>query len=533
MRRRNVPATSRSFTVPAPLGGLNTLVSGALIPPEDCIQLNNMVASEHGLRSRLGEREWCTGLTGALDNQVRTMLSFNGSLPASAKVFAVTSTGIWDVTSSSTSPTQVLTFAVQGGEAGRGVAHGMTTAGGHFLLYCDEENGYHVYSESTGAWTKVAMGVGAGDVAGVDPSNFVFVTVWKSRAWFVEKNTAKAWYLPAGAIFGTATALNLDRAAQFRAGGQLVGLWNWTLDGGAGIDDNLVAISQGGDVAIYQGSDPASASTFALRGTWSVGAVPSGRNVATNFGGDILVLSKSGLRPLSQLVTGQDGGETYAPSKVANLLNAFMLERSELPGWMMTIHPEDNSFMVLVPTASGEPTEQLSQQLWNRSWCRQDLPMCSAVVAGKKLYFGTVDGKVHINDGWVDGVTLADPSSYTPIQWSFLTGFNKMGSEQQKQVQMIRPTILSESSRPSYVAEARFKYNLQEIADVSLGSPTGNVWDAGLWDTATWSGDYSATQGPTGSAGMGVEVAIAMRGTAASRTVVVDMGVFFTAGGLL
>lgn len=525
-----------AVTIPAPIGGLNTIAAGTAMPEGDCPQLFNLVSGEHGLRSRLGSREWCTGLTGALNPEVRTVMPFTGSSANGTKnrLYACTSTGIWAVSSSSAAPSQVLTFGTQTGDAGWGICHAMVTSAGHFLLYCDEENGYHVYTESTDTWAKVAMGGGAGQVSGVDPSTLCFAVVWKSRVFFVEKNTTKAWYLSAGAVYGAATALDLDRSAQFRAGGPLVGLWNWTLDGGIGIDDHLVGVSQGGDVAVYSGTDPASANTFALRGTWGVGALPAGRRIATSFGGDVLLLTKAGIRPLSQLVSGGDGSGVYQTAKIANLFNNLTLLRSDLLGWALYLHPEDNSLIVAVPTESGAATEQLVQSLWNRSWSRyRDLPLYSAAVWNKKLYFGTVDGRVLVNDGYVDGVTLADPTAYTAVQWALLTPFRNYENGRQKQVQMIRPTILSESGRPAYQAQARYSYDLRELSDVSTPSPSGDTWDSALWDVASWAGDYVSTQMPTGGAGMGVDFAVAMRGTATARTVVVQADVLFQQGGFL
>lgn len=533
MRRRAPMATAQTGHIPSPVGGLNTVAAGSAMPEGDCIQCNNLVSGQYGLRSRLGSREWCTGLTGNLAPEVRTLLPFTGSTRSSSRLFAATDTGIWDVTDSSTSPSQVLAFAVQLGEAGRGVCHSMTTAGGHFLLYADEENGYHVYSENTDTWTAVPFGGGGSEVTGVDPADCCFVMVWKSRVWFVEKGTANAWYLPAGSIFGTATKLNLDRAAQFRAGGGLVGLWNWTLDGGVGIDDFLVAISDGGDVAVYQGSDPSSADTFGLKGTWSAGAVPSGRRIATPFGGDLLLLSKSGIRPLSQLVNGGDGAGVYATAKISNLFSELTLTRSELPGWGLYLHPEDNALMVAVPTTAGQPTEQLVQSLWNRGWSRyRDLPLLAAAVWEKKLYFGTVDGRVMVNDGDVDGVTLDDPDAYSEVQWSLLTSFTNLGNAQQKQVQMIRPLLIANTTRPTADAEARYTYNLNEVAEVSPGAGSGDVWDSGLWDEALWA-DSVASQRVTGAVGMGVEFAIAIRGASPARTTLVGIDVVYTQGGFL
>jgi hypothetical protein len=47
----------RSFTMPAPVGGLNTVDAGASMPATDAILLKDMVAAEYGLRTRLGYRE--------------------------------------------------------------------------------------------------------------------------------------------------------------------------------------------------------------------------------------------------------------------------------------------------------------------------------------------------------------------------------------------------------------------------------------------------------------------------------------------
>lgn len=527
MRRPAIP-TAQPFPVPAPTGGLNTVASGLAMPPEDASLLYNLVSGESGLKVRSGYREWSTGLGTA----VRTMLPFVGAAGSGGdnKLFAATADGIWDVTANPA--VLVFPFPDTSGDAGRGVWHAFTTSGGHFLLYCDEVNGYHIYSATSGLWTQPAMGGGAGEVDNVAPADLVFVMVWKSRLWFVERDSNNAWYLPAGNITGAAAKLNLDRSAQFRQGGGLVGLWNWTLDGGIGIDDHLVAISHGGDVAIYQGTDPASAGTFSLKGTWNAGAVVSGRNIASNFGGDVLIITQSGLRPLSQLVAGGDGMGTYATGKIANLFSELAQERGELPGWGIHIHPKDNVLLVTVPTEEGEPTEQLAMSLWNRSWSRyRDLPISAACVWDKKLYLGDTDGAVHVTDGYVDGITLADPFAFTPIQWGGITAFKAAGARG-VQLQTIRTTILSQSTRPPHRVAARYNFDMTEVGDVSAeGGP--NSWDVGEWDEATWSTDSTLTQRLWGATGTGFSAAIAFAGISVNRTVLVGFDVSATLGGIL
>lgn len=535
MRRGRRPAqpTLQSAHWPAPMGGLNAISAGSAMPISDCLRLYNMVPSEYGLRSRLGSREWVTGLTGAADNYVRTLLPFTGSAKngANDKLFAVTSSGIWNATSSTTSPSLSLAFGTTTGDAGYGYSSVMVTAAGHFLLYCDEVNGYHVYTENSGSWAKVTMGGGGTQVSGVDPANFVHVHVHKNRVWFTERDTGNAWYLAAGAVYGAAASLNMGR--QFKAGGPLVGLYGWTYDGGAGIDDSLIGISNGGDVVIWQGTDPAS--DFALRGTWQVGPPPAGRDLTASVGGDVWLLTRFGLLPISQLVVGNTFERSQLPTaKVANLFNTSMLSNASKKGWAMRLHPEDNTLLVMVPTGDGLATEQFAYSLTAKAWSQyRDLAIYSSAILGGKLYYGTVDGKVGINDGYIDGITLADPNSYTAVQWALLTSFQNLGNARQKQVQMLRPTFITEGAAPSYNIQAHYRYDFTELDTVTEGATSGDVWDAALWDDAIWAGSYQATQGVTGTSGLGVDVALAVRGTAITRTVLVGTDVFYTQGGYL
>lgn len=593
LRRQPPRSTIESRSIPAPVGGINTISPASAMPDTDCILLYNMLAGEYGLRTRLGSREWATGVSGpGDDNTVRTIIPYAGSTKNGSKdrLFASTALYIYDL-SNPAAQTSVISFTDEDstvGDTGYGVFHShRNTAGDHFLLYCDEETGYHVYTESTDSWARIhptatnawvaahayvygdvvlndtgktyvcvqdgvsaasggPTGTGsaiadgtaywtyqAGTIGGVDPANLAFVTVYGGRVWFVEKDSANAWYLAVGAIYGTATKFTLG--SKLRAGGPLVGLWNWTVDGGNGLNDKLVAISGGGDVVVYQGTDPSDSDAFGIVGTWYVGGVPAGRRIATNFGGDMLILSKLGVLPLSRLLGGaaSEDASIYATAKIGNLFNTLMLTRASLRGWSLQIHPEDNSLMVIVPTADGEATEQLVMSLWNRSWSRyRDLPILSCEVWGGKLYFGTVDGRVMINDGYVDGVTLAAPSSYTAIQWAVLTAFQGLGTGRQKRVQMIRPTFLA-GGPTSYSARAKFKYDLSELASVSLETGGEGTWDHSTWSESVWQGDYTPSQRLTGASGMGVEMAIALRGAANSRLILVGIDVFFDQGGLI
>jgi hypothetical protein len=532
-RRRGTRATARPFDLPAPMGSINTISSGSAMPPEDCIFRFNLIPAEYGLRVRLGSREWVTGLGG----EVLSLLPFTGSTPGNSRLFAATQTGIWDVTSSTAAPTQVVTFGTQDATSGHAISCVMATAAGHFLLVTDESNGYYVYTESGATWAKIAQGSGGTEINGVDPANFAFVAVWKNRVWFVEKNTGKAWYLGVNAIYGTAASHNFG--ARFKAGGDLRGLWSWTYDGGAGIDDALVAISGGGDVLIYQGTDPSSVNTFGLKGVWFVGGVPLGRRIASDSGGELVVMSTTGLLPLSQLTTGASAvdGRIYATLKIANAWNKLMLSTANLRGWSMAIHPLDATLIVTVPVGAGLPSRQLAMSLSTKGWSEyRDLGMgISQTPYGGTFYFGTTDGKVKIMDGYVDGVTLADPNAYADIQFSVLGAFSTLGTPNQKQIGLIEASFQSEGSSPPCSIEARYDFDFSEIgtAPEAASQPGTALWDTAIWDTSVWAPEYAPSRPNRGAAGMGAYVAIALRGRSAARTILVGYRGTYVSGGFL
>lgn len=529
MARPPPPATVRSYQVPAPVGGLNTAESGLSIPPTDCVQVYNLVPAENGLRSRLGSVEWVTGIDD-IGQEVRSLLPFSGQ--TSNRLFATNEAGLWDVSDSTDAPTEVLSFPLSGATSGIGVSTNIVTAGGHFLVYCDELNGLYVFDETGNTWAKVASGTGPDEIDGVDPGDLVFCMVFKERLWFVERGTGSAWYLPPGQVFGAATEFPMG--VKFRHGGTLVGLWDWTYDGGSGADDSLVAISSGGDVLVWQGVDPDDV-TFGLRGVWYVGKPPYGRLIASDFGGDLLILTRQGVTAMSRLVVGiPDARAEQLTVKIANLFNAFMETRAEQPGWSINRHPEDNTLIVTVPQGTETARFQLVQAVATKGWfLYRDLDMRCATEWDGQLYFGTTDGRVLKNTGYLDGVLLSDENAYTPIDWALITAFSDLGAPTQKQVQMLRPLFKVDGVPPSARLQAKYQYNTSELDPVLLALSGAGAWGSMIWGTDVWGGDGAPVAPVRGATGMGSSVAVAVRGVSISRTVLVRIEVVYTAGGWL
>lgn len=521
--------------IPAPIGGINSVATGTEMPASDSIYSWNLIGAEYGLRTRLGWREWCTNL----DGEVRSLLAFTGSTAdgSTSKLFACTESGIWDVTASSDAPSQVQAFGTTSALSGYTEHQAFTDLNGnHWLLVWDEVNGYYTYAESGAAWAYPTQGGGATQIDNVDPNDLVAGVVHQNRVWMVERDSQAAWYLPLNSLYGAAVRFNFG--AQFRHGGDLRCLATWTRDGGSGPEDRLIAISGGGDVVIYEGIDPASADTWRIVGSYYVGAVPVGRRLTTNIGGDVAIMSSTGIIPVSKIVGGADTVDSqYATTaKIANLFNQLQASTSTLRGWAMRIHPQDAALMVLVPTAVNQASQQLVMSLVTHGWHQyRDIPigLCAEPWSGT-LYFGTVDGRVCLNSGYVDGVTLADPNTFSAIDWSVLTAFSNLGDTRHKQIQIVRPRWLSDGGGVVLTAEARYSFDFTEPAPVIASANSGgNSWDVGLWDSAIWGGSLAPASQVFGAWGMGVEAAIALRGKASARMTLVGVDVEYDVGGVL
>jgi hypothetical protein len=514
--------------------GLNLADPASTLGPESAMFMVNMIRAEYGLRSRMGFVEWVTELGGP----VLTVIPYAGSIGSRDRLFAATFTGIWDCTDSTSTPTQVLAFGNSGENSGRCTFTTFTSEGGKkFLLCCDETNGLLLYDEESNTWSSMVEGTGERQISGVNPNDFVFTMAWKNRLWFVERGTCTAWYLPLGQIAGVAASF--DFGTKLKYGGELVGLWSWTQDGGFGVDDFLVAVSTAGDVAVYQGTDPGDASYFALKGVWYVGSVPAGRRIATDTGGDLLLLTPLGIMALSSLVGGGEklNPNMYASRQVKPLVNTLMATKRTSLGWDMRLHPVDNSLIVIVPKFNEDAfDQQLVLNMTNKGWSTyQGLPMLCAETWHGSLYFGTADGRVCINQGYSDNVAL-DGSGATKINWGFLGSFQELGKSCQKMVKLLRPDFVTFGSKPGYSISARFDFDLSDIStgsDVPVDDSSGVIWDVSKWDVAKWAGG-TGTSGYFGVApGIGSHVAILLVGSSIGKIVYLGCSLTWEMGGVL
>lgn len=509
-------ASIQPATIPAPIGGINTVSSLLSMSPTDAIYTKNIDATAYGLKVRPGYQEYANGFGG---DELKTIIPYKGTEEDGSedKLFACTSAGIYDITSSTTSPTLDLTWGTTSSDAGWCSFEIFTNdAGDRILLVCDLANGLNIYTESTGAWTVPTItGATAGDL--------VFVTIWKNRVWYVEKDSNNAWYTSVGTFSGTVTKFNFGN--KFIYGGYLKSIHGWSLDSGVGPDDYLVALSSAGDVIVYGGTDPSSSSTFGIIGAFYVGEFPNGRRVALKVGGDLYLLSSYGVISSKDLLAGKnpftmEGSISY---KINEVLNVAIRATIDEMGWEMKLLPDLARIVITTPKQTNQMYTQYLFEINLRAWSIwTDVPM-TTVETHNNVVYTAADDQVHQIQGTLDNVTLADPDPQ-PIYWSLLTAYNELGTPQiSKVVELFRPRFTAEGE-PSYNVKAFYDYDLSELVRASATGSGTDVWDTGVWDTAIWGGGQDKFQKLSGGGGMGRTVAVAMSGATTLNATLVDIG---------
>jgi len=500
--------------------------------PNNAVYAFNLVPSEFGLRTREGYREWQIDIESGvgLGFGVRTILPFHGDTEDGTKdkIFVCTNEGIWDVTIDGGTPVLDAVFADQSDDAGWGVfTHYTTDAGLDIMFVADSANGLYTYDPVGDVWAPTV------GITGPVIADIVYIIVHKQRIWLIEKNSTSAWYLDPGAIAGAATQFHFG--TKFKHGGDLVGLYNWTQDGGAGTDDYLVAVGRAGDVIPWEGADPAFAVSWQDIGTFYIGDIPLGRRIASEYGGDMMLLSDFGLTSMADLTQGVSTTPRAQslPLKIARFIRTDMDTLATSRGWEIRLDSNEGILLIGTPRRVNGEYLQYRVNLATDAWAFwRGVPMLTSNTWHGAQMFGTLDNRIMRMDVSSDDLTIAG-SEGDAIEFSILTNYNDLGSPGiHKYGEFTRPNFVS-TLEPSFETRISYDYATTELpASEGLPQPGSFVWDVAKWDQALWSSSqivpFTKLQG---SWGPGRTIAIALRGTARARTTLASVDVLWRDAG--
>lgn len=485
--RRGAASTMRSL--PAPVGGWNARDAVANMKEEDAVILDNWFPTPSDV---IGRKGWTSHATGTTDD-VESLLVYKSA--SAEKMFAAAGTSIWEATSAGA----VGSAAVTSTANSRWQHTNFATTGGQFLYAVNGADSALLYDGST--WTPID-GVSTPAITGVTTSTLIDVEVFKNRLWFVQKDTLTAWYLPTDSIGGTANPLRLNGVA--KRGGELVSVCTWTLDAGQGMDDHWVAATSEGEIIVYKGTDPSSANTWALVGTWHIGA-PLGQRCLRKFGGDVLINCVNGLIPLSRILVSGNGSSTALAltDKIQSAMTTAASTYGSYFGWEVLHYPNGNMLIVNVPTTTtGSGQQQYVMNTITGAWCRfLDIDAGCWALFQDEPYFG--------GEGFVGKFWSGYADNSTNINGEALQAFSYFGKRGKlKHFKMARP-VLSSTGTPAILAGLNVDFDTSALLGALTFSPTTQaLWDAALWDVGVWSGDLTVRKNWQTMAAIGVAAAM-------------------------
>jgi hypothetical protein len=474
-------AVSQPAPVPFPVQGWDTTSALAIMDPQRAVQLKNWFPQPGYGEARNGFDNWAWEV-GTSSTSVESLMVWNG--PSSQKMFAAASTAIYDVSSNA-----VATSAVTGLSNARWQYTNMTTAAGAFLVICNGADSVRNYNGSV--WSTPS-------ITGASSANFINVNLHKHRLWFVQSGTTSAWYLPTDAIAGAAT--QFDVGATFDRGGYLVATANWTRDGGAGADDFTIFISSQGQLSVYQGTDPSSATTWDLVGVFNVGT-PLGRRCFTKLGADLLILTLDGVIPMSKVLGGVDQAQIKFQSLsalIANSFNQAAFSYGSNFGWQPIVYPQGTRLVVNIPTSENAAAKQYVMNTVTGAWCEFDSHNANCwAIYNNNLYFGANNGRVYKAD--VGPLDLFTPITCTGQ--AAYQAFNSPGNL--KRFTMLQPMITVNSpNRPSVGISTDF-VETSSLSSPSSATGAGSTWDSSTWDSSEWSSTDANVNDWTSSPALG------------------------------
>lgn len=483
---------ARPHQFPAPLRGLVANESLAISQPGGALVLENMFPTQKGVRLRAGSKKHATVGSGI----VESLMTYRSG--AAEKMFACHLGEIIDVTAP-LDPGIPPSGDVTGQTSNYYSFVQFATAGGEYLIAVNGTDLHQVYDGA--AWAQ-------NDPAITGQSSDTFSHVWshKSRLFFVRKGTLIAYYLPVDSLGGAAAEFSLEGV--FKRGGALSFGATWSLDAGDGLDDKCIFVSDQGEVAVYEGSNPASAADWALVGRYDI-ASPLGVNGTMQAGGDLLVMTVDGIIPISAAINKDKAALSLAAitRPIEPLWKEDVFSRGYRP-WEIMKWPEKNMAVISVP---GSYDAQPIESDWGEGYWRSFIwgggdgniltqdPYCYVVnlqtgawakytgwdvqclgFLNGYVYFGTTDGKIMQAEVGGNDDGQAYVCRYAGL-------FEDLGGANTKHLFQAR-------AKWQYGAVFRDKvsfstnYVLSWPAAPASATDSGDaaVWDLAEWDAATW-----------------------------------------------
>lgn len=469
-------AVSQPVSLPAPVGGWNARDALPAMAPGDAVILENWFPATTEVALRSGYAKHATGITG----QVETLMAYSGA--ATDKLFAIAGGSVYDATSTGAVGAAVLTGLTNS----RWGYCNIATAGGNFLSMANGVDAPRNYNGTT--WSTPT-------ITGVTATKLRDPILYAERQFFIEDNSLKVWYLPVDSIAGAAAPV--DVSSFMTKGGYIVAHGTWTIDAGNGVNDHYVIMTNKGQIIVYQGIDPTSATTWSMVGVWDIGA-PVGRRSLYKYAGDMLIICQDGVVPLSgALQSSRVQPRVAITDKIQYAISEAVTSYANNFGWQLMYVPTINQLWLNVPIQENQNQQQYAMNTITGSWCNYTGWNANCMeMFDDEPYFG---GNGYVAHAWY--TSADDGNNITALGLQAFNNFNSAG--RLKRFTMSRPIFRTDGS-PAIYAGINIDFDTSSpTASLNFSPSTFAKWDSALWDAGTWGGALSVLQNWQGLNGVG------------------------------
>jgi hypothetical protein len=466
-----------SRTLVAPIKGWYVGSPLAMAPDQTAILLENAFPEIDFVRARGGAAAYATGMPNA---PVHTLMPYR--VGGGFKMFAGCNGGIYDVTN----PGAVGAALVTGLSPSARFSYVQFSATGvQFLIAANGVDPLQIYNGTTWGTTPAITGLTG------SPLNYLWV--FQSNIWGLQPGSLNAWYLPGSAIGGAVSLYPM--APLFRRGGQLIAGGTWTIQTTSGLEYATVFVTDQGEVAIFAGTTPAL--TWSLQGVYQI-APPLGPRCMLQAGGDLAIMTTTGIIPISQVQTVDEIALENTSPTIAILpaWQAAVQARSGLVGWQILEWPLRTMVVVNMPQTTSGPNTQFIGNGRTGAWCRYTGWDAQCFEIGgtnlDMLLYGTSNGRVMQGEfgGNDDGktYTMTVFPSFTDMAKTDY-GFPSLSqSSERKQTKMIRPRIQANTPvSPKVTMKVNYDQSVPVAPPPALPGPvSGAKWGVALWGVDVW-----------------------------------------------
>lgn len=490
------PKSYEAYSFPAPTLGLMAMNNAAVAVPGAAEVLENWFPNPTGAVMRRGKQLYAT--LGAGVDDVTSLFSY--VVGNQRQLFGATLSTIYDITTvlnpessllgtededilgtedddmlgwESTDGLDVLT----GLTGGNWVVPQFATAGGTFLVGVNGADAAFLYDGTAFTATTITFPVGST----LTTADLSYAWIYKNRLWFLQKDSLNAWYLPVDSIGGELTLFPLGGV--LGKGGSLTFGATWSQDVGNGLNALCAFISSEGEAAVYQGSNPASATDWGIVGVYQTGK-PMGQKAHIQIGGDIAMASDIAFVPLSEALRREYSqlGANSLSAPIEALWPEEVTNRNGAP-WHCAFWSARQMVVVGLPTVNEQPPAMLVMNSRTGKWARfTNWGSTCLHVFNDRLFIGDTLGRVY--EGNVTG--LDDGIPYTA---TYLPSFDQLEMPGHKTISMVRAVLKSpQPIRERMSVHTDYTVKFPPSPDASPVN-AASAWGAAIWGQFVWGGE--------------------------------------------